>query len=285
MPEIEGGVGTEFSRRQRFAKAPAQNLKRRAVLPCVNRNTSSLLSPERLDELFRPRLSRACTGRPCAPAERRNTKPFGRAQRAAAAGAPLHGTRYRRLPAAGGGGAHTKAGDTKAGAAAPLPAPPRWFRGVAGHRVPHRLPGPPAPGRARSRRRPLPAAPLANKAPALTGGLALSAALAHPLLLPLKIRAQGCGRLHPPTYPPHTHTRPVTHSAAAPGVPPAAPAPQLPPSARALGSGLISKLPPPPSPPVRAGESVELPSSMQLPQPSRCLSPSPGRPGPAPGCS
>lgn len=75
----------------------------------------------------------------------------------------------------------------------------------------------------------------------------------------------------------------VTHSAAAPGIPLPAPtaAPRLPPCARAPGSGSIAKLPPP----VRTGESVKLPSSIQLPQPSRCLSPSPGRPGPAPGCS
>lgn len=66
---------------------------------------------------------------------------------------------------------------------------------------------------------------------------------------------------------------PSQRSAAVPRLPPCAPAP---------GSGLIPKLPPPPPPPpVRAGDSAELPSSMQLPQPSRCLGPSPGRPGPA----
>lgn len=58
---------------------------------------------------------------------------------------------------------------------------------------------------------------------------------------------------------------------------------RLSPCAPAPSSDLISKLPPPP--PVRAGDSAKLPSSMQLPEPSRCLGPSPGRPDPAPGCS
>lgn len=57
---------------------------------------------------------------------------------------------------------------------------------------------------------------------------------------------------------------------------------RLSPCAPAASSDLISKLPPPP---VRAGDSAKLPSSMQLPEPSRCLGPSPGRPDPAPGCS
>lgn len=57
---------------------------------------------------------------------------------------------------------------------------------------------------------------------------------------------------------------------------------RLSPCAPAPSSDLISKLPPPP---VRAGDSAKLPSSMQLPEPSRCLGPSPGRPDPAPGCS
>lgn len=211
-------------------------------------------------------------------------------------------SRLRRSPAASpapGSGAGGAGAGTKAGAAArPLPGrppggrqlgPPRPARVVSGvcrapraasptthpERIaphtpnlhgPSREPPPPPPPRRkqspRAHRRQQPLAVLCPRTPA-------------PPPFKIQVRDGGRGRLLPP--------RPVTHSAAAPGVPLAAAAPRLPPSARAPGSGLIAKLPPPP--PVRAGESVKLPSSMQLPQPSRCLSPSPGRPGPAPGRS
>lgn len=55
---------------------------------------------------------------------------------------------------------------------------------------------------------------------------------------------------------------------------------RLSPCAPAASSDLISKLPPPPPPPVRAGDSAKLPSSMQLPEPSRAAASAPPRGGP-----
>lgn len=203
-------------------------------------------SPERLDEdLPTSAKPGAAPGRAQpAPLLRRsgpNTKRFGgqSEQLPAAAGAPLnspaHGACYRRLPEAEeGGGRGRTAGGSHTGCRRQTPAPrqtpgepgdgaapPRWFQGAAGQRVPHRRPG------SSGRRRPLPGAPRTNKAPR---------AHRQPLAVlrprtPVKIQAQGCG----PGGNSPPRAAPVTHSAAAPGVPPSPLPWPRPGSLRALG--------------------------------------------------
>lgn len=165
------------------------------------------------------------------------------------------------------------------GTPAPLRSPQRGFGGLrdTGYLTARPAPSPAGPGAAAA---PSPARP-AEQSPRQRSPAASRRLLPSPTAPPpagnagAGVRAGSAGGYPAPQPIQRRRTR----------VPLAAPvaAPRLAPCARAPGSGLISKLPPPPPPPGRAEESVKLPSSMQLPQPSRCLSPSPGRPGPALG--
>lgn len=217
---MKGFFGAQFSRRYRFAKVSTQNLKRRAILSYVKRNTSH--APKSLAEILRPRLSparsrrgaaRACTGCPFAPAEGPNTKLSGGQSEGlpAAAAAPREARRTVSATAGcqGRGAERGAAGLAQrlrtqnarspadpqgpaAGAAAPRPGGFGGMQGT-GCLIDH----PSAPGRSRSCCHPRPGSPRANKAPALTGGsssLSPSPALVLPLLLPFKIQAQGRGR-------------------------------------------------------------------------------------------